>query len=301
METNNMNAEAGHPAAPNKIGKVKGGYLVVTESFKLLGKNKSIMMFPFFSMVVELIVVATALLVFFMVFGFSKETFDRIGSQNPSPIEYLCLFAFYILSVFIASFFQAGLVAVVSGQINGKKLSFGEGMEIASQRAWKIFYWSFIAATVGVVLQIIADRLKFLGRLAANIIGFAWDIATFFIVPVLVLENETVGSSIKRSGMIFKNKWGQTLIANFSTGLFFGFLLVLGVVAFFAAIIFGMAVPGLVISMAVGLLVYVLAIMVLSSTIEGIYRVVLYEYAAHEKLPESFNRELVVNAIKNGK
>ncbi|MFA6376038.1 MAG: DUF6159 family protein [Candidatus Paceibacterota bacterium] len=281
METNNLNSGVASPAAPEKIGKVRGGYLVVTESFKLLGRNKSIMMFPFAALVVELLAVAAALAAYFFAFGFSEESFKRLENPDSSGIMYLCLFIFYVVSIFIASYFQAGLVAVVSGQINGKKLTYNDGMKVAAANFWKIFFWSSIAATVGVILQFITSKSKYLGRIVANLLGAAWDIITFFIVPVLVLENDSVGQSIKRSALIFKNKWGQTLIANFSTGLFFAFLMMLGFVAVFLVIIFGGDNPALILFSLIALAIYLLMLVILSTTIEGIYRVVLYEYAAH--------------------
>lgn len=301
METNNLNTGVASPAAPEKIGKIRGGYMVVAESFKLLGRNKSIMMFPLAALAVELLAVAAVLAGYFSVFGFNEEAFKKLENPDYSGIMYLCLFIFYIVSIFIASYFQAGLVAAVSGQINGKKLGFNDGMKVAAAHFWKIFFWSAIAATAGVILQFIASKFKYMGRIVASLLGAAWDIITFFIVPVLVLENDSVGQSIKRSGLIFKNKWGQTLIANFSTGLFFGFLMVLGFVAVFLAIIFGGGNPVLLVSALVALVIYLLAVIVMSTAIEGIYRVVLYEYAAHEKLPESFNQGLIVNAIKTDK
>jgi len=275
--------------------------MVAIESFKMLGKNKSIMMFPLLSMVFELLAVAVFLAGYFYVYGFGQEAIDALEKPGSSVLMYVFLFIFYIVGVFIVSFFQAGLVAVVSGQINGKKLSFNDGMNVAVAHSGKIFFWSFISATVGVVLQVIADKFKFIGRLVSNILGFAWNIITFFIVPVLVLENETVGGSIKRSGSVFKNKWGETLIANFSTGFFFGMMMVLGVVAFFVFVFLVGPETGLLIALAVALAFFMLAVAVMSAAVEGIYRVVIYEYAAHDKLPESFRRELIVDAIKTGK
>jgi hypothetical protein len=281
-------------SAPKKIGKIRGGYLVVVESFRMLGKNRSIMIFPLLSMIFELMLAAAFLAGYFYLYGFEENAFEKVDKTT----MYSSLFAFYIIGFFIASFFQAGLVAVVSGQINGRKLSFNEGMSVAAAHTGKIFSWSIVAATVGVVLQMIADKNKTIGRLVANIFGLAWDIITFFIVPVLILENETIGGSLKRSGAIFKNKWGQTLTANFSTALFFGVLVILAIIVFFVPIVIFHPGVWFSILLVVLLAVSIILITILSSTIEGIYRVILYEYAAHDKLPESFIKELVIGAIK---
>jgi len=303
MESNNAPSQpvADTAIAPKKIGKMKGGYLVVVESFRMLGKNKSIMMFPLLSIFFELLAAAIFIAGYFFVYGFSENFFNKAGDPNAPAIVYACLFVFYITSVFIASFFQAGLAAVVSSQINDKKLSFNDGVNVAASHAGKILLWSFVAATVGVVLQMIANKNKVIGRVVANVFGFAWDIVTFFIVPILVLENETFIGSLKRSGEIFKNKWGQTLVANFSTGLFFGVIVISAVSIFLASLFFGQPRVEVLMLMIILLGVFIAFILVLSATIEGIYRVILYEYAAHDKLPGSFTKELIVGAIKEKK
>lgn len=283
---------------PKKIGRIKGGYMIAIESFRILNKNKSIMLFPLFSLIAELIAVGFFIIcIYFFALRFS----DQIDKNYLEIIEYGLIFIFYIASFFIASYFQAGLVSIVSAQINGKKMSFSEGMNIAAAHTGKIFMWSFIAATVGVILELIANKFKFIGKLVTSIIGFTWNIITFFIVPVLILEEKTVGESVKRSGSVFKNKWGETLIANLSTGLLFAFLTVLGLAVFFVIAFLGQPRTEILILLAVLLALYLVTLIVLSLTIEGIYRTVLYEYAAHDKLPESFNRELISNAIKTEK
>ena len=50
--------------------------------------------------------------------------------------------------------------------------------------------------------------------------GMAWGAATFFVVPVLVVEKVGPVDALKRSFAILKRTWGEMLTANFSIGLF---------------------------------------------------------------------------------
>jgi hypothetical protein len=198
----------------------------------------------------------------------------------------------------VASFFQAGLISIVSAQISGRKMSFGQGMNNAANHAGKIFLWSLVAATAGIIMDIVNNKLKLAGRISTFIFGIAWGIVTFFIVPVLVLENETIGASMKRSGQIFKDKWGETLIANISTTFYSMLILAIGFVLFSVFLLLANPSTSLIIISLVLFLVFALAVILLFSTIEGIYRVVLYEYAAHNIISDTFSKELIINAIK---
>jgi len=238
MENNNLTVATAAAGGPQKIGRIKGGYLVAIESLKILGAKKSLIFFPLLALFFELAAVGAFVVIYAHYYGFSEESLQALDEGQISNLMYGLLFIFYLLGYFIASYFQAGLTAVVSERIKGKDMSLTQGINAANGKIYKIFMWALAAATVGIILQIIS-RIKYAGKLVSWLIGTAWEILTFFIVSVLMLENETLGNSIKRSGTIFKDKWGQTLIANFSAGLFFGALMVLGVTVIVLIMIFG--------------------------------------------------------------
>jgi len=92
---------------------------------------------------------------------------------------------------------------------------------------------------------------------------------------------------------------GETLIANFAVSLYFVFFWAIGLVLFFGYLF--LAEPSLpMVIFSVALFVIFSAILsIIFSTVEGIYRVILYEYAANDKFPPDFAQELVTGAIKN--
>jgi len=239
METDTAKPLPAQPAEQEKIGRVKGGYLIAAGSFKILEQNKSIMLFPLFSLIINLAIIGIG------VAGYCY--FTATGAIDPNAAQdsqvtsqniyyYLGYFLLYIVVVFIASFFHAGMIAMVNAHLKGRKMSFSQGFGIAVKLSGKILCWSVIAATIGVILTI-ANRFKSISRIIANIFGAAWDIITFFILPVLILEKETVGGSIKRSAAVFKSKWSETIIANFSLGLFF-MVAILGVFCMMLVFVF---------------------------------------------------------------
>ena len=42
-----------------------------------------------------------------------------------------------------------------------------------------------------------------------DIIGVAWNVACYFVVPVLAFENLSPGGALHRSAEIFKQTWGK--------------------------------------------------------------------------------------------
>ena len=94
-----------------------------------------------------------------------------------------------------------------------------DGLALARQHIGKIFVWALITATVGMILRAIQERSGIVGRIVIGIVGIAWSVLTFFVVPVLLYEPVGVGESIKRSASIFRQRWGEQFIGNATIGL----------------------------------------------------------------------------------
>ena len=285
-----------------KMGRFRASYLLVVESFELLRKDKEVIFFPILSTIFNLIVFAALALFFYTTLYFSgvesKNMEDPEGGF--AVVNYIFIFLVYLASIFITTFFNAGLVSIVLARINGQDLSFSDGIKNSLRNIWKIFAWSLIAATLGLIMKIIFDRSRLLGRIVISILGATWGVLTFFIVPVLVSENKSALASIKESSITFKRVWGETLIMNFSMGLFFGIVYLLGFVACFAIFIATLFLGNFyVILMAAFLaIIFFVVTAVISSTLNAIFKVVLYEYARYGRMPANFTPKLILNAIK---
>lgn len=285
-------------ATDKKIGRFRASYLLVVESFELLRKDKEIIFFPILSLFFNLIALIALAGFFYATLFFSGVDLKEMkeSQNNLSIIHYVFIFAIYMTSVFITTFFNAGLVSIVLARINGRDLSFKDGLGNAFKNVRKIFIWSLISATVGTLMRIIFDRSKLFGRIVISILGATWGVLTFFIVPVLVSENKSSFESIKESGIAFKRVWGETLITHFSTGLFFGAVYLLAILVYIATL-FSKNFYIIIISTTVLAIFFVLTAVV-SSTLNAIFRVVLYEYAKYGRMPDNFTPELILNAIK---
>lgn len=281
-----------------KIGKFRASYLLVTESFELLIKDKEIMLFPILSTLFSFLIIGSLALFFYTTLFLSGADIKII--ENPQGgmmvIHYVFIFLTYFASIFIATFFNAGIVTIVHARINGQDLSFGDGVKNSFKNIGKIFVWSLISSTVGIVLRIIFDRSKLLGKIIIAILGATWGVITFFIVPVLILENKSPFASIKESAVAFKRTWGETLIMNFSMGLFFGIIIIALFILYFASW-FTMNFY-IIAAASVVFIASLVIVSVISSTLNTIFKVVLYEYAKYGKVPDGFTLGLILGSIK---
>ena len=53
-----------------------------------------------------------------------------------------------------------------------------------------------------------------IGRIVVGFVGVAWSLVTFLVVPILVVEQLSVGAAVKRSAELFKHTWGENVVTN---------------------------------------------------------------------------------------
>lgn len=289
-----------------RMGKLRASYLLATESFELFRKDPEIVWFVLWEALIILALLAVAFGGFTWFIMSDTVAFPEEGEASATlqVAGYAVLFLSYLVGAYVTTYFGVALTSVVAARIEGEDKGVRDGIQAANERAGKIFVWALISSTVGLILQIIADKASWVGKLVSWLGGVAWGVATFFIVPVLARENDSVPNSIKRSGQTFVSTWGETIVMNFSLGLFFGAIYLLLIVLFFVLLAaFSMLgsteafLPSFVLLVvSFGILLVVVAL--IQSVLQKVFKVVLYEYAVRGTIPESFTPELIMGAMK---
>ena len=128
--------------------------------------------------------------------------------QSPSPGIYVLGFVMYVALAFVTIFFNAAVIGTAMKRLQGEDAKISDGLALARQHIGKIFVWALITATVGMILRTIQERSGIVGRILLGIVGIAWTVLTYFVVPVLLFEPVGVGESIKRSASIFRAALG---------------------------------------------------------------------------------------------
>ena len=201
-------------------------------------------------------------------------------------------FVFYLIVSIITVFWNAAIIASAYERLTaGTNPSFSYGIGQAMKCLPQIFIWGLIAGTVGLFIQILEGLannddspppLRLVAGIASFIIGVAWWILTFFVVPIIVLERASVFDSMGRSPELFRGTWGEDVASHIGTGLLMTLCIFILTAISVPMMMIGDVglVLGLVI-LAVGVLFAVLFF----STVEAVNRASLFYYAKTGQAP----------------
>jgi hypothetical protein len=206
------------------------------------------------------------------------------------------------VSYTVIFFFNTALVGAAMIRLEGGDPTLRDGFRIAFSHLPQIIVYAVIAATVGMILRWISERAGFLGQIVAGIIGFAWNVATFLVVPVLVVEKVGPIAAIKRCGSLLRQTWGEQIVGNFGLGivfglLIFGVLILGGVLAFLAYQVSGY----LALAVVLVMLILVGIVALVGSALSGIFTASLYRYATKGEGGQMFKTETLAGAFRQKK
>src|SRR4051812_21296869 len=254
---------------------------IAKRSWAVLKSDKSLAWFPVLSAVASLIVVAIIGGLIAVAGIDNKATGDSL-----QPIGWVLIVVAYLALAMVQTYFLAALVAGADQRLRGNNSTVRLALDIANSRLHRLLPWAVVTATVTMVLQAIEERFGIVGTIVARLVGLAWNLVTFLVIPILVLEDLGVGDALKRSKDLFKKTWGENVIGQGGLGLV-GFLAVIPGVLLIA-IGAGIGTAGLVVLGAVGV-AWIIASSVVVSALSGIYRTALYHFAANGQVPGEFS------------
>ena len=269
--------------------KIRVSWSLIKASWRVLLQDKQLAVFSLLSLVLYAFI--------FIVLGsvalaiHSCHFSERAEGWSYFVLAYLFYLALYFVGIFVGSM----IVAFVHERFSGMSPTMRSAFRTALGKLPLIAEWAIIAGTVGFILKVIEEKSETAGDIIAGILGAAWDVATFLLVPLLVLEGKRPLEALKESAHLLKKTWGEQLIGNIGfTLIFLGLMLP-------AAVVIGL---GMIIGSKTAMLgamiiavVYVVTLVVAQITLEGIFRAALYYYARHASLPRGFSEELLGNAL----
>jgi hypothetical protein len=245
-------------------------------SFAVVRADKELLLLPVMSVAVLLLILGSLAVPVALLGGFSVE-----AANNGNPASMLGALAFYIVSFFVAFFFNTAVVGAAMIRMDGGNPTLADGLRIAWERKWRILGYACIAASVGLLLRALEEKVGWLGALVVKLIGAAWTVATFLVVPLLVTRDVGPLAAVKESASLLRSTWGENLIGNIGLGFVFGLAyftwIALGVVALYLS-----GQTGSYALIATVVLVGVAGMLVLTAlqaTMQGVYAAALYRHA----------------------
>jgi hypothetical protein len=272
--------------------RIAAGWELMKCSWAVLWEDRKLLVFPLLSGAACLVVLAS-----FALPLWQSEHLKTVTQDHKAPTEvlsYLILFAFYFANYFVIIFFNSALIGCVMARFDGREAGVGDGLRMAAERLPQILGWALVAATVGLILRIIEDRSEKVGRIVAGLLGMAWSILTYFVVPVIVVERAGPVEAFKRSASVMRKTWGESLVSNFSMGLIFFVLTLPAILMIAIGIMSGSVLAIPLIGFAV---LYFIALSLVHSALNGILLAALYRYATQRGVPRHFSADTLGSAF----
>lgn len=238
--------------------RLSNGWNIALSSLKVLKEHKKLVIFPILSGLSMTLLLGSFIAVLVVSGGadFMENFFDRYGQTSAIGL----IFLFYLVNYFIVVFFNMALIHCTKMYLEGEEVEIRAGIQFSISRLGAILSWAAVAATVGTILKVAQERAGSIGRILIGLLGMAWSILTFFVVPVIAYENVGPFKAIARSKDLIKQKWGEGLGAGFS------FFLVN--LAGFACVVLIFAL-GFLINPIIGFILALLAFLLLSAVVSA--------------------------------
>ena len=251
------------------------GWAMTKTSFKVLKLDKEILALPLMSAVLMVIAVV----------GLGFGAFG-IGAEG-GLLFYVALFAIYVVVYAIAIFFNAAVIEMATIRFNGGDPVLKDGLKKSWSKLGRIVQWAFVAATVGLIFRILRDQARnnFLAQILLGLMEGAWNIVTYFAVPIAVYRDVGPMDAIKGSTGLVKRTFGESLTGIVATGLVFFLLGLLGLIPFFIGMMMANAFGFVLMALAV---VYWIALSAINVAVDGILVAALFKYANEGVLPQAF-------------
>jgi hypothetical protein len=199
---------------------------VLVTGMKILWRNPHFMLFPILSAIALVIILSALGFLLLVVVGFDLGHYGDMSLPQKTGL----FFILYLICYLVAFFANTGLVGAVMLHLDGGTPTVRYSYEIARARSGKLVLYALIMATVGTVFRLIGQWLGIAGRIANPIlrrvlvftfVGLSWNLVTYLVVPILVVEDIGPGQALRRSTELIKKTWGEQVVAYVSTGLLF--------------------------------------------------------------------------------
>ena len=273
--------------------------------------NPSLAIYPLLTALSTLIVLALIVVPTGFLLNHFTPFFHQFAhlSENQEPTfpryMYLIFLGFGLITQWTVVMANATFFVASDSALQGEKITVREAFARVWTKRGPLTFWALFSFTIGQIIRLIGEKLGIFGRITQFLGGIAWSLATVFAIPTVTRHGTGPIQTIKDSANLFKRAWGESLIANFSLGLY-------SLLLIFATIIGGGLLFGLLgtlgiltVLTAIGLGALMLLVMILGSiyieSLSQIYKAALYRYAETGDYVGPFTPDMFENAFRSKK
>jgi hypothetical protein len=270
------------------MGRMKRGWGLTKKSWGLLTEHRQLIRFPLYggiaTTVMAVVVVGPGLYL--------------IDDGKLAPGAPLVIIGLYLLAL-IGTYYSVALAACADMIFRGQDAKFSDGTAVARSRFGKIAGWALVSTVIGTIVGLLQEQGGIVGAIFGRLLQFGWQLITFLAVPVIAIEGTGPIETLKRSGALFKQKWGEQITGNVAIG---GIVFLVGLIPAMILIVGGvllMASNGVGGGILIGIGVIIMAIAILiQSALAGIFGVALYRYALEGETVGGFTAAEFESAVR---
>jgi Family of unknown function (DUF6159) len=270
------------------MSRMRRGWQLTKKSWGLLRENPALLRFPLFG-------AAATIVCAVIVVGPGLYLIDDGEVALGGP---LAVIGFYFLAL-IGFYFSVGLAASADMIFHGREASVSDGLAVARSRFSQIAGWAAVSTVVGLVLSALENQSGIFGQIFGRLLAVGWSLITFLAAPVVAFEGTGPFETLKRSGSLFRSRWGQQVTGNIAIG---GAVFLFGILP--SLLLIGAGVLVWTSAGFVGALLVVLGVIgfaiaaLISSALSGIFGVALYRYALEGEAVGGFTPQELESAVK---
>jgi hypothetical protein len=244
--------------------RVKDGFRLMGQSWKVIRREPGLVGVIAIGMVASL---AGMAVLYLLAFRRMPEVEDF---RWPGV---LWLYPIFIVAGIPGTIAVGTVIATSMQSIEGEDASIRAGFTLTLSKLPRLIGWSLIASVVGILIQLVAEKLKMGGRIAALLAGVSWAVATMLVVPVLLFEDRGPFDALKRSGSLVKERWGEGVAGYGSISLAMAVMMVPLVLGGSVLVAVDLALG------VVALAVVALVMVFVTNAMVGVFGAALYRFA----------------------
>jgi hypothetical protein len=260
------------------MGTFQRSLSLAKASWGVLRQDKELAILPLCSFLAWIVVAAAFVLPITVIAG--DGTNGDSWTQN--PVSWVLGFVGYVALTYVMVFFNAAVICAADERLRGGDPTIGSALRGAADRAGVILPWAVLSATVSLVLRAIEERSGIIGRIVVGLVGLAWSLVTFLVLPILVVERVGVRDAVRRSMELFKRTWGENVVTNGGIGFLAFVAMLAGALATVPLFAVGGPAAALGIALAV---VWFAVVCCVTTALSGILQLALYRYAVDGTVP----------------
>jgi len=254
------------------------GFSFIKESFSLVSRDADLIKPSIYSIFTAIFFTVISGIVLFL-------------SRFLLPAELLYILSFLVLLIdyYIAYFFTGMTAFLVYDYFKDGDATMTEAWVATKKNALTIFYLSIVSAIMKLITSVLRRRERGSrgvgGGLADMVLGFiesVWTVATYFIIPAIVIEDRDLKGAVARAAEIMKKNLLPIGVGEIAVGLVTGILSLIGIIV---AIVIGVllfnaigTVTGTLVAILV-VAVLVILVIALSMYITTAYHTCLFLWA----------------------